>query len=105
MVIVYKIGDLLLSKTGRASVLFAMMAIVYGNVIDIINLVNAMVAAVEDYDRPTAGAASIFNVENLALVNYVLPIDLLIVQLTTLSAWFLLCGTVRFFKGWVPTLN
>jgi len=104
--LLFKLGNFLMSKTGRGSFLIAIMTIVYTNIIDVISLINAIITTINDLVAPngTSGHTPL-NLNTLSLINYVIPIDLMAIQIYSILAWMLVCGTIRFFKGWIPTMN
>lgn len=94
----------LTSKWSPISVMVSAIMVMYYNAMGIKDKIIEMIDLIDAMAFPSLSGSTV-NVEPLAFMNYVLPIDLAIAMFTVWLPFFLLCTGYRLIKSHVPTIS
>jgi len=99
----------LLDRWASIGIFLASMAVLYSSAVGVLqtvtNLIGQANAVAGNGAVGELSSAASFAVSSLSLVNYIIPLDLLVAMLGLYFPFFLLCATIRFVKSFVPTIS
>lgn len=93
----------LTSKWSPVSVYLGAMYVMYNNFLGILDKIHSVIDNFDNLAFPSLGGTSA-SVAPLALINYVLPLDLAIAMFTVWLPFFLVANAARVIKAYVPTI-
>lgn len=99
------ICETLVSPTGRLAILGASLMVIYTNFLDIMGRINYLITQLDSLSVPSTATGTALSLNVFGLINYVIPLDLVVAMLVLYLPYLLLCSGLRFIKGFIPTMN
>lgn len=103
--LILSIGSFLATRLGQIVTVSVIAAAIYTHFMEIINRIEATIAMADAAVAPSLAGATGLNIAPLGLINYVLPVDIMIAMLLAYIPFYALCAGIRLVKSFVPTIS